>query len=135
MELESIVEDLVEQARRSAYRGVSGEPDAVACERNPLCGDEVQLGIYLDGDIVRELRFDGRGCLISQGAASMLCEHVSGKSISDVSAATAADLLGFDPAILTVSRQRCALLAYEVLQQLLRKLPPVGREIAAEDDE
>ena len=122
MEFEGIAEELVEQARRSLYRGVSGASDAVEWGRNPLCGDEIQLGIILDGESVKELRFDGRGCLVSQGAASMLCERVAGKTIREVIVATPEQLLGFDPAILTMNRQRCAMLGYEVLQELLRKL-------------
>lgn len=130
MEFEDVAEDLVEQARRSACRGVSGKPDAVAWERNPLCGDEVRLGIYLDGDIVRELRFDGRGCVVSQGAAAMLCERVSGMRIDEVVGATVESLLGFDPAVLTMNRQRCARLAYEILQNLLVEIPNEKRPSA-----
>jgi len=79
------------------------------------------MGVILDGELVRELRFDGRGCIVSQGAAAMLCERVSGMRIDEVNGATVVSLLGFDPAVLTINRQRCARLAYGILQDLLCK--------------
>src|SRR5205823_2314063 len=55
--------------------------------RNPLCGDELTLAVALDGDgRVREARFTGRGCSISQASASMLTEAVRGKTRAEVEA-------------------------------------------------
>lgn len=52
------------------------------CEKgaNPLCGDELELCLKLDGDIISEISFEGKGCSISQASTSMMTELVKGKS-------------------------------------------------------
>jgi len=52
---------------------------------NPLCGDEMAFSIKLDGEQIQQIRFRGKGCAISQAAASMLTEHLKGKRLCDVS--------------------------------------------------
>jgi nitrogen fixation NifU-like protein len=47
---------------------------------NPLCGDEITVYAYLrDGKVV-DVKFDGRGCSISQASASMMTERLMGRS-------------------------------------------------------
>jgi len=50
---------------------------------NPLCGDRVTIHVLLDGEIVRDVRFEGSGCAISTASASMMTEAVKGKSRAD----------------------------------------------------
>ncbi len=45
---------------------------------NPLCGDRVAVSLRLDGDVVREIRFEGKGCAISTASASMMTELLKG---------------------------------------------------------
>jgi nitrogen fixation NifU-like protein len=47
---------------------------------NPLCGDRVTLYVQMDGDVVKDLAFQGSGCAISTASASMLTESVKGKT-------------------------------------------------------
>jgi nitrogen fixation protein NifU and related proteins len=56
---------------------------------NPLCGDEVELFLDIDGDGVRIQRigFTGRGCSISQASASMMTEVVKGHTLGEAEAA------------------------------------------------
>ena len=46
-----------------------------------------------DSDHISEIRFSGRGCAISQAAASMLTEMVEGATIDDIRNLTPEDLL------------------------------------------
>ncbi len=46
---------------------------------NPLCGDRVAVSLELDGDIVRDIRFQGKGCAISTASASMMTELLKGR--------------------------------------------------------
>jgi nitrogen fixation NifU-like protein len=43
---------------------------------NPVCGDELTLGLRLDGDRVAGVAVDGKGCSISQASASVMTEQV-----------------------------------------------------------
>src|SRR5262245_17745236 len=51
---------------------------------NPLCGDQLKLYLKMDGDLIKETSFVGSGCCISKASASLLTEHVKGKSKADV---------------------------------------------------
>lgn len=50
---------------------------------NPLCGDVVELDLHVERDRIRDVSFDGRGCSISQAAASMLTQTLQGKSLDE----------------------------------------------------
>ena len=47
---------------------------------NPLCGDHLTVYLNLEGDLVKEVGFEGSGCAISKAAASMMTQAVKGKS-------------------------------------------------------
>lgn len=76
-------EMILDHYRRPRNKGELAGAAVSVPMRNPLCGDEITLALALDGDVVREARFEGRGCSISQASASMLTELVRGKSASE----------------------------------------------------
>jgi nitrogen fixation protein NifU and related proteins len=84
---------------------------------NPLCGDTVSIELNIDQEgRLREAFFDGDGCCISQASASMLIERFDGKTVDEVRAFTAEDMLELFGAKLTPNRQKCCLLSWRVLQ-------------------
>jgi len=53
---------------------------------NPLCGDQVTVYLKLDGDVIREVTFQGSGCAISKSAASMMTMSLKGKTRAEAEA-------------------------------------------------
>ncbi len=53
---------------------------------NPLCGDKVTVYVKLDGDVVRDVSFQGAGCAISTASASMMTESLKGKTRAEAEA-------------------------------------------------
>ncbi|HSN89896.1 MAG TPA: SUF system NifU family Fe-S cluster assembly protein [Anaeromyxobacteraceae bacterium] len=51
---------------------------------NPLCGDHITVQARLEGDVVREARFEGSGCAISKASASVMTGTVKGRSAAEV---------------------------------------------------
>jgi len=47
---------------------------------NPLCGDKVKIFVKMDGDIVKDISFEGAGCAISTASASIMTETLKGKT-------------------------------------------------------
>jgi nitrogen fixation NifU-like protein len=93
------------------------DPDHEFHDLNPLCGDEltVQLTIGPD-DEVRDVRFSGHGCAISQAAASMVSDEIKGMKIDELlrlDRSFILDLLGVD---ISATRMKCALLSLKVLK-------------------
>ena len=84
---------------------------------NPLCGDEltVQLAVGADGR-VEDVRFRGHGCAISQAAASIASEELTGMPLEEVQTLDAdwmIDLLGIP---VSATRRKCALLNLKVVR-------------------
>ena len=71
-------EIILDHYRNPRRRGSVANADGCLEAENPLCGDEIHLSWRLDGDRLAEIAFTGRGCSISQAAASMLCDQVAG---------------------------------------------------------
>jgi nitrogen fixation NifU-like protein len=84
---------------------------------NPLCGDELTVKLAVGEDErIEGVRFEGHGCAISQAAASMASDEVTGMKISDVlnlDRSFILDLLGID---ISAQRMKCALLSLKVLK-------------------
>ena len=51
---------------------------------NPLCGDEILVTLYVEGDVVSDIKISGQGCSISQSSASLMSAAVKGKSVVEV---------------------------------------------------
>jgi len=80
-DLSSLYQEVIlDHSRRPRNRGALEDPSARAEGTNPLCGDELVLYVELDGDVVREARFEGQGCAISTASASLMTEAVRGKT-------------------------------------------------------
>ena len=103
---------------------------------NPLCGDEITVYAHVEGDRVAEVTFQGAGCSISQSSASMMTESVTGSSIADAKALAAGfrgmmagdvepdeetfgDLVALKGVVQYPIRIKCAVLAWDVLQEAL----------------
>ena len=56
--------------------------DRAAEGYNPLCGDHVHIYLRLEGDVVRDVTFEGGGCAISTASASIMTETLKGKTLA-----------------------------------------------------
>jgi len=50
---------------------------------NPLCGDKVTIFVKLEGNVIRDVAFQGAGCAISTASASMMTETLKGKTVDE----------------------------------------------------
>lgn len=53
---------------------------------NPLCGDKITIFLRIEGDVVKDLSFQGSGCAISTASASLLTEALKGKTLAEAEA-------------------------------------------------
>jgi nitrogen fixation protein NifU and related proteins len=105
---------------------------------NPLCGDQLSLELELDGDVVKEIGFQGSGCAISRASSSLMTSEVKGHSRQEVQALfeklhallTAGPASGVDPVSLGKlsvlsgvwefpARVKCASLPWHTLRAAL----------------
>ncbi|HEX2181822.1 MAG TPA: SUF system NifU family Fe-S cluster assembly protein [Rubrobacteraceae bacterium] len=123
---------IMDHYRRPRNRGEIEGADIEEHLLNPLCGDEVTVYAVFDGDRVADVRFDGRGCSISQASASMMTERLMGKSreeaekeiqgfkammVGEEEFPEMDDLAALKGVIQYPSRIKCATLAWTAFQQ------------------
>ena len=54
---------------------------------NPLCGDQLTLYAKLDAQgNLEDVAFQGSGCAISKASASLMTDHIKGKSVDEIEA-------------------------------------------------
>jgi nitrogen fixation NifU-like protein len=87
-------------------------------EHNPLCGDKVRLDMLIEDDMIADVRFSGRGCAISQAAASLLTDELRGMPVEAAKAYSKEDLLELIgiPLSKNPTRLKCALLSLKALK-------------------
>lgn len=112
-------EILLDHYRNPHNYGQIEDPTAKILEYNPVCGDTVQMTVRIENGTVSDAKFIGRGCSISQGSASMLTDHIKGKSVEEVKKISEEDVLGMLGLNLGPSREKCALLSLNTLQKCI----------------
>jgi len=50
---------------------------------NPLCGDHFTVYLDVEGDVIRDIGFQGSGCAISKASASMMTQSLKGKTTAE----------------------------------------------------
>jgi nitrogen fixation protein NifU and related proteins len=131
-------EVILDHYKNPRRHGPLEEADTRAEGMNPLCGDEVTIAVAFagDGDTISDVRFEGRGCAISQAATSMLMEMVEGRSAEEVASLPKEELLDELGIPLTPIRLKCALLGLGVLKVALHRAKgtPLPEEWAGADE-
>lgn len=122
--LEDIYDDhILDHFECPYHKGHLEHPTCSHSDRNPICGDQITVELLVDDqNHVKEAYFDGKGCAISQAAASILCEEIEGKSLDELKDFQAPQMLELLKVRLTASRQKCGLLSFKVLKTMLYSL-------------
>jgi nitrogen fixation NifU-like protein len=137
--LEELYKEVILDHYRSPRNKGRLDPHDVALERNnPLCGDEIELFLRFDGEVLEGVAFEGKGCSISQASASMMTEKVNGLSTAGAAdlaesikrmlggeeegdAGTLGDLVSLKGVVKYPVRIKCALLGWNTLLEGLEE--------------
>jgi len=97
------------------------DPDGVAKEGSPACGDMVQLHLKVDKktQLIEDIKFRSYGCASNIATGSIITEMAKGSSIDEAKEITwqqAADELGGLPAV----KNHCSVLAVDALKEAIR---------------
>lgn len=71
---------ILEHFQRPSRKGELPDAPIRVEGANPLCGDELVYQLRINGSRIERIRFSGKGCAISQAAASMLADQLEGKT-------------------------------------------------------
>lgn len=130
---------IMEHYKSPRNKGDLPNPTVSIDLNNPTCGDEITLMLEVEDGTIKQARFSGQGCSISQASASMMTQAVQGKTVDEAEEMVerfkqmmhgdeeAGKPLGDALALHGVSkfpvRIKCALLSWEALERSLKQLP------------
>ena len=115
---------------------------------NPLCGDQINLDLKVEDDVIADVGFTSTGCAISKASASMMTEGIIGKTVEEAEEifnefrlmVTRGPSEGFDSEVLGdlevlagvskyPARIKCATLSWHTMQAaLVSKVEAVSTE-------
>ncbi len=110
-------EYILDHYRNPRNYGKLEQPDVHAEESNPLCGDQLAIDLQIADDHVTAVRFQGRGCAISQASASILSEMIEGKTTEEVIHLGKDDILDALGIPISPARTKCAFLCLRALHR------------------
>jgi nitrogen fixation NifU-like protein len=87
MDLRELYQDIIlDHGRHPRNFHAMERPTHFAHGHNPLCGDRITIYLQLDGDRVKDVSFEGRGCAISTASSSLMTEILKGKTLDEAKA-------------------------------------------------
>ena len=111
---------------------------------NPSCGDDMNVEIYIENGIVKEVYHDGKGCSICCSSASVMSDTLVGKTLDEAKAIindfyemvkgndpTDEEALGEAIAYMGVrdfpARIKCATLSWKAIEQAIDEVEENGK--------
>lgn len=102
---------ILQHCKQPLNKGSLKSPSVTFDGANPFCGDEQRFELRLDDqDRIQEVAWSGKGCAISQAAASIFSEKIRGKKLSAVQQMKSEGLLDDLKMQLSPTRIKCALM-------------------------
>ena len=140
-DITDIYNDLIMEHSMNSYNKKKIE-NPTYCEmgHNPNCGDEIEIQLKLNGNIIEDMAFTGHGCAISQASTSIMIDTLKGKTVEEAKeiiktfidmikreTQNEEDLKKLEDAIAfknisnMPARVKCALLAWHTIENILKQ--------------
>lgn len=140
--LEAMYQELIlDHAKHPEGKGDPTRHPFTHHELNPSCGDEITMGVTVEGGAIAGLHWEGQGCSISMSSASIMSELLEGRTVEEARAridefremmrsrgkAEPTEALGdaaaFRNTAKYVMRVKCAMLGWVALEACLAQQP------------
>lgn len=137
--LEQVYNDIIMEHSMNSYnKRKLNSCDLCEKGHNPNCGDEIELQVKLNGDIIEDMAFTGHGCAISQSSTSVMIDTLVGKTKSEAKqiihnfirmiqrenlsteeTKELGDAIAFKNVANMPARVKCALLAWHTMDEII----------------
>ena len=140
LNLNSLYQQLIlDHYRKPRNRGEMDDRTVEVHMANPVCGDEIKLQLHVEEGRITDAKHVGQGCSISQAAVSMMTNLIKDKELGEAEAVaqrftemmhgdkeaakdkSMGDLRALQGAAQFPVRIKCALLAFDCLQEAIKK--------------
>jgi len=110
--------NVLEHFKNPRNMGEIKNPDAEATVGNPSCGDVMKIMLKIEGDRIKDIKFQTMGCAAAIATSSMTTELARGKALGEAKKITnkdVAEALGQLPPI----KIHCSNLAADALKKAI----------------
>lgn len=111
-------EKILDHSQNPRHYGSLSKPTKVVTYTNESCGDEVKIELQIEKDIIKDIAFQNKGCVLSTASTSILTDYLVGKSLAEVKKIKAQklfEIVGITP---STARMKCVLLPLEAVQKV-----------------
>jgi len=113
-------EHILELYKHPQNFGLLKNPTHEHTEYNALCGDEITVQLKIKDEKVKDVKFNGSGCVISLVSASLLTNEIKGMNIEDVEKLNKEDSLKLLKINLNPARIKCGTLSLDAVKGALK---------------
>lgn len=139
-DLDQLYQDIIiDHYKHPRNHAALRDDEVLADEENPMCGDQVRLTARVENGHITDIRYDGKGCAISQASASMMTETLKGRTVEEAGAMigrfvqamrgekefdseTPEDLLALRGVRKFPLRVKCATMSWHGMEKVLKQL-------------
>ena len=137
--IDDVYNELIMEHSMNSYNKRKIEnPTKTEKGHNPSCGDEIELELKLNGNIIEDVAFTGQGCAISQSSTSIMADVLRGKTLDEAKEIIKTfiemikrettdekklekleDAIAFKNVANMPARVKCALLAWHTIEKMI----------------
>ncbi len=113
-------EQILDHYKNPRNTGIIGNATVHHHEKNPLCGDELDVYLLIDDDKnIADVKIQARGCAISTASASMMADKIKGKNIDEIRKMKKEDVLEMLGIPISAARLKCAILSLDTFKNAI----------------
>lgn len=115
-------QNILDHYKNPRNRGKIAVPTVTHKEVNTSCGDIIEVDLKIEKEKLKDMKFRGEGCAISQASISILSEYIIGKKVKDILAMEEDGALRFLGIEISQRRKNCALLGFRGTVKALTRI-------------
>lgn len=117
-ELMDVIMDHYENPRNY---GQIDNPDVQQTESNLGCGDQITIYLNMRSDRVEDIKFELKGCIISQAGTSLISEFVKGRTTKEIKNTGLNKMKEFLSKDIVIRRPQCVGLGINTIKKAIIK--------------
>jgi len=117
-ELMDVIMDHYENPRNY---GQMDNPDVQQTESNLGCGDQITVYLNIQSDRVEDIKFELKGCIVSQAGTSLISEFVKGRTTKEIKNTGLNKMKEFLSKDIVIRRPQCVGLGINTIKKAIIK--------------
>lgn len=109
------LEDLIERYKNPVNKGIKNS-SCCGESKNYSCGDTIKICLEVNNGKIKNAKFDGEGCAISQTTADKLCDYLIGKETSVIKTLDFEKLKEITELEPSIGRIKCVMISLDALK-------------------